>query len=159
MPLGAWGSVITFEVSAGKALTPNGVEVQDAARYAQQDTVALAPSYEFLGPGLAACTLNVRLAAGQGVSPRSVLDTLREAMRAGRAEALVIGGRPVFRAGSLAVIESLSERWEHFTGQGGLLVAEGTINFREIVPRNLVPPALPEAASSTVTKTGVEKRL
>ena len=155
--IGAWGTVITFTVSSEKILTPASVEVQGAARWAQQDTVGQAPVYEFLGPGLATCTLNVRLAIGQGVNPRAVIDALRAAMKAGRAEAMVIGGQPVFDAKSLAVIDSLSERWQTFTGQGGLQVAEGVITFHEIVPRNLVPPAMP-AASSTVPKANVTKR-
>jgi len=154
--IGSWGSVIQFEVSSEKVLTPGSVEVAGSARYAQQDTVGLAPVYEFLGPGLATCTLPVRLSAGQGVRPRAVIDALRAAMASGRAELLVLGGQPVFAAGRLAVIDALSEQWQTFTGKGGLQVAEGQITFHEIVPRSLVPPALP-AASTTVPKANVTK--
>jgi phage protein U len=155
--VGSWGTVIQFEVSSAKVLTPGSVEVQKSARFAQQDTVGLAPVYEFLGAGLSTCTLPVRLSIGQGVNPRAVIDALRTAMATGRAEALVIGGNNVFGVKSLAVIDALSESWQSFTGQGGLQVAEGTISFHEIVPRSLVPAARP-VASSTVSKTNVVKR-
>lgn len=154
MQTGAWGSILTFEVSHEQLLTPNEIEVAGSARYSEQAVVATKPRYEFLGPGLATCTLQVRLATAQGMDPRTVIDTLRAAMQHGRSEVLVIGNCPVFDAGSRAVLESMTEQ-HRFHGRGGqLLAATVSLTFHEVAPRSLAVVTKQAVASTTVPKSG-----
>jgi len=153
--LGAWGTALAFESSSNRLLTPCEIGVEGSARYAQHDVVGLPPFYEFIGPGLSTCQLTVRLSAREGVSPRAQLDLLRAARDEGVAAVLVIGGRPVFDAGHLAVLEKIGEAWAYFTGQGGLLVAVGELTFHEVVPREHYTVAANAIGSGAATKRNV----
>lgn len=152
--LGAWGKVITFEVGNQKLLTPEDIRISGATpRYAQHDIVGAKPRREFVGPGLASCSLRVVISALRGVPPRALLDGLRAARDAGTAYALVIGGKNVFPSGSLATLDGIEEEWNFFTGAGGLLQATGSLTFGEYI----APKSSTVAAAGTVSKANVTR--
>ena len=132
MPTGSWGNIIQFTVSSTQALPLDNITRQKTARFAEHDIVGQPPRYEFVGPGLGTFSAEVYLGAPLGVVPRAILDQLQAACDAGTSAILVINGANVFRVGSLAVLDSISEAWSTFTGSGGLVTARGTLVWHEV---------------------------
>lgn len=148
-----WGNVLICSVTSDRMLVPEGIRVDGgAARYAVHEILNSRPLRAFVGPGTSSLSLSVVLSLTRGVSPRAQLDLLRFARDKGEAHALLLYGRNVFPAGSLAVLESIGEEWNQF-GPSGPLAITGSLTFAEYAPA----PVAKGTSKNTVAKAAVKQ--
>jgi len=113
--LGVLGKT-TFEVSADKVRTWRDAKRRASARWAKTEVYQGKPVSEFVGPGLDAVTLTVRLDIDRGVSPKDELRTLRDQMNKGDVLQFTVGGELI---GDFK-LEGVDETWTR-TGRDGVL--------------------------------------
>ena len=129
--IGNFGSLIVFETSDRRILTFSGFNKQVGANYAEHTRFTKKPLLEFTGPQLATVSFTVTLNALHGVRPRATMEAIEEAIEAGRAEVLVIGGRAIGQY--KWVITSMSESWDYVYNGGELVAAKMDISLKEYV--------------------------
>lgn len=98
-----------FEVSDRRILTPGNLKGSTGADFVTHDTVGQKARSQYVAPQLRSYTFDIKLRSQNGISVRSELDYFREAAEAGKADWLVIGGKPL--SSHPFIIESLSEEW------------------------------------------------
>ncbi len=84
---------------------------------------------EFLGPGQDSLTLKIKLSARLGVSPTTVLNTLRTFKDKGKYGSFIIGTKPI--SSNYWYIEDISEDYTNIDGKGRVISIEITLNIKE----------------------------
>ncbi len=126
MPLATWGPV-TFEVSADRVRTWHEARRSGAARWYTHDVHLAKPKREFLGPGLDALSLQVRLDRALGLVPKDELKTLRDQRDKGVVNELLIGEES---QGQFSLVD-LSEGWKRTAANGDLLIVDVELKLEE----------------------------
>lgn len=90
MAIGSFGDIV-FEASSESIRTFQGLQQQNAARYAEHDIIGKKPKLEFLGPGLEEISFKMQLMAYLGVEPDAELRALQEMRDKGEVGQLVFG--------------------------------------------------------------------
>lgn len=129
--VGTLGRNIVFEVSDDKALLLQSMSRDISGRWTTHTTFGSKPKAEFLGAENNTVSITIYLSSNLGVRPRRVLDAVKNMVERGKAEYLVIGGRPVgsrpFR------LVSSSESWNKIYSRGELAKATISISLVEYV--------------------------
>ena len=91
--IGNFGSEISFETSSDKIQTFKNYAETIGSRWVDHNVQRQMPLSEFLGDDLMTITMTVELNAAHGVKPWETRDRLKNAVRNGVVDTLVIGGR------------------------------------------------------------------
>lgn len=91
--IGNFGSEISFETSSDKIQTFKNYAETIGSRWVDHNVQRQMPLSEFLGADLMTVTMTVELNAAHGVKPWETRDRLKNAVRNGVVDTLVIGGR------------------------------------------------------------------
>lgn len=126
--IGTLGDIV-FEVSSERVRTFESLSRTGNARYQQHDVISTKPVLEFIGLGIDAISLSVRLDAGLGVNPVKEMTQIRDYMRAGERLPLIIGGRLL----NDFVIEQVDETWERVDNRGNPIIIKATLSLKESV--------------------------
>lgn len=126
MQLGTFGDIV-FETSADRVRTWQELQRQGSARFAEHEVLHRKPRLEFLGPGLEAMTIKIRLDAQLGLDPLTEIDALRFLRDAGEEKVLIIGGQIFGRF----VLADLTEEHRRHGRDGVLLLAEVVLQLKE----------------------------
>lgn len=129
MRIGSWGKDIVFTISSRKVLTFDDLKRTLSSRWANHTPIYGKPKREFQGPDLEQVTLTVSLNAQLGIKVEKQLKRIETAVRTGKAEYLVIGGKRV--GTGKYTITNLSESWERVLRKGRLLQVDLSITFTE----------------------------
>lgn len=127
--IGNFGETIVFEVNSKKVLTPKNMKRTVSARWEQHKILGKPPKSEFVGQEAPETTITVVLSAECGVKPRSMLDKIEKAVKTGKVDWLVIGGK--FVGGRKMYISSCSETWNEIWNKGELVRATVNLTFVE----------------------------
>ena len=125
-PLAVFGP-LTFEVNADLVRTWQTAKRAASARWATHDVYAGKPKKEFIGPGLAKITLDVRLDIERGVIPRDELRQMRDMMNTGAVNQFTVGGTFV---GDFS-LDNVDETWSRVDHDGVLTVAVVALTLEE----------------------------
>lgn len=131
MAIGNLGNLITFSVSSDRVLTFDRMQRNISGRWATHTPIGGKPKMEFLGADDATVTFSVFLSAAHGVSPRTTLDRIADAVENGTVLPLVIGGRAVGK--NRWVITSSGETWDAVIKDGRLVQANVSLTLKEYV--------------------------
>ena len=93
MAIGNFGSTISFVTSSSKIQTFRNYSETIGSRWVDHNVQGRMPRSEFLGADLMTVSMTVELNATLGVNPWSVRDKLKNAVRNGTVDVLVIGGK------------------------------------------------------------------
>ena len=93
--LGSWGKDLVFSVSSDKVLTFKKLGREISARWASHTPTFGKPKREFLGADLETITLDITLNAFLGVNITKTIKKLESALKIGRANYIVIGGKRI----------------------------------------------------------------
>lgn len=91
--IGNFGSEIYFVVSSDKIQTFRNYSETIGSRWAEHNLIGRMPRSEFIGADLMTVSMTVELNAALGVNPWSVRDRLKNAVRNGTVDSLVLGGK------------------------------------------------------------------
>lgn len=119
---------ITFEVTQDTVRTWQDVQRTRAGRWHQHEVFAGKPLQEFLGPGLDALVMPVRLDLMRGVNPRDELRQMNDLVSTGTVAQFTIGREFI---GDF-ILKLISEDWKRFVGSV-LVVATATLTLEEYV--------------------------
>lgn len=125
--IGSLGDVI-FTSSTERVLTFRAFERAGGPRVEEHAVIGRKPVLEVVGPGLSSIGFSIRMDAFLGVDPSRELGKLREALEAGEALPLSIGGEYLGRW----LITEASETHTRHDGKGGVLVAEVSLSLLEV---------------------------
>lgn len=129
MTVGAWGTKIVFETSDTKILTFSKFTRNVGSEWATHNRIGKKDQTEFLRPSLQKVTFTIDLNATLGVRPRSVLDSIADAVESGEVNTLVIGSKKV--GTNRWKIKSCSETWDTIYTQGELVRAKANLTLEE----------------------------
>lgn len=129
MKIGSWGRDIVFTVSSRKVLTFENLKRTVSNRWASHTPIYGKPKKEFQGPDLDQVTLTISLNALLGIKVEKELKKIESAVRTGKANYLVIGGKRV--GTGKYVITNISETWETFLKKGRPMQIDLNISFTE----------------------------
>lgn len=93
--IGNWGSIVKFQTSDKRILTPDKMKYNFAARTSKHNVINGYPIVEFIGPDLQSTTFTIELNALLGVRPKVIEDKLWYSLAQGVVAPLVIGGRNI----------------------------------------------------------------
>ena len=93
--IGNWGSIVKFQTSDKRILTPDKMKYSFAARINKHNVINGYPIVEFVGPDLQTTTFTIELNALLGVRPKVIEDKLWYSLAEGVVAPLVIGGRNI----------------------------------------------------------------
>ncbi|MBT2717558.1 phage tail protein [Bacillus sp. ISL-57] len=150
---------VTFEVSSKKLLTFDEFSRSGSSRWATHDVNLRKPMPEFLGPGQDSLSLKIKLSAYHGISPTTVLNTLRSFKDKGKYGSFIIGTKPI--SSSYWYIEDISEGYTNIDGKGRILSIETTLTIKEypkpvvVTVKKKPKPKPKKPASSKRKKLGV----
>ena len=91
MAIGNFGSKISFSVTSQRIVTFSNYSEQIGSRWVEHNIQGKMPRSEFLGADLMTVTMTVVLSAAHGINPWKTRDTLKNAVRNGDVDNLVIG--------------------------------------------------------------------
>ena len=128
--IGTFGEV-TFEVSADRVRTFDGLKRSGSARLASHDLIGRKPLLEFGGPGLETLSLNMTLSAFLGLDPVEEVKELRQMRDEGTAAPFTLNGEP--QGTGLWVLESLSEDWKYIDNNGVPRQIDCALTLKEYV--------------------------
>lgn len=128
--IGTLGEVV-FEVSDNLIRTFDDYARKASARIASHEIIGQKPVLEFLGPSANELSIQIRLNAFYGISPKVEADRLRRMCESGEAVQFVLGGRPV--SPNLWLIETVDEKANAFDGHGNILTSELGLSLKEYV--------------------------
>lgn len=131
MAIGNWGSNITFEVSASRALTFKDMTRNVSGRWQDHPILDGKPLSEFGGAELSSVTMTVILSAMNGVHPKDVIASLEAAAENGKVDYLYIGGRKI--GTDKMRLTSVSESWNKVMNNGALVEATVDLTFDEYI--------------------------
>ena len=128
--IGTFGEV-TFEVSADRVRTFDGLKRSGSARLASHDLIGRKPLLEFGGPGLETLSLNMTLSAFLGLDPVEEVKELRQMRDEGTAAPFTLNVAP--QGTGLWVLESLSEDWKYIDNNGVPQQIDCALTLKEYV--------------------------
>lgn len=131
MAIGNWGSAITFEVSASRALTFNEMSRNVSSRWQDHPILDGKPLSEFGGAELSSVTMTVVVSAMNGVHPKEIISELEAAVENGSVDYLYIGGRKI--GTDMMRLTSMSEAWDKVMNNGSLVQATLDLTFDEYI--------------------------
>ena len=130
--IGSLGTLINFKVSDESILTFENFQRKISSRWAEHKVIQKKPKGEYVGADLQTISFNIFLDAELGVKPSETLETIREAVEAGRHYTFVVGARQV---GELDwIITDMSETWDIVLDHGELLRATCKLSLKEYDP-------------------------
>ena len=130
--IGSLGTLINFKVSDESILTFENFQRKISSRWAEHKVIQKKPKGEYTGPDLQTISFNIFLDAELGVRPAETLETIREAVEAGRHYTFVVGARQV---GELDwIITDMSETWDIVLDHGELMRATCKLSLKEYDP-------------------------
>ena len=127
--IGCWGKDLVFEVNSNKIFQPRDIGRTQDGRWEKHNVVNKVPKSEFLGPDETSITMTITLSAEHGIRPRHMIGVIEKAIRSGKIEYLVIGGK-VTGHGKMK-IEKASETWNTIYNKGELVRANVDLTFVE----------------------------
>jgi len=127
--IGSWGSTLVFSTSDRRILTFSDFTRKTSSEWAKHGRIGAKDKTEFVKPGLQKVSFKMTLDATLGVRPRSMLDTLANAVERGVINPLVIGGKRVGR--HRWKITDTSEAWDVVYYRGELVRATVTVSMEE----------------------------
>lgn len=130
--IGAFGD-IAFSVSTSTVRTFDEMSWDVSAKYATHDRHIKADLLEYQGPELEMIAFDMHLSVFLGVDPLKEIKKLREKVRSGKTERLVIGGK--IYGDYMWVIEKMSIGLKRFDGNGNLWEATVNVTLKEYAKR------------------------
>ena len=119
MAIGNFGSLITFETSDARILSPQNIKREVSSRWATHSRIGKKPLRQFLGADVEKVTFTIKLDARHGIRPRTTIDQI----------SLIIGGKKV--GSSKMTINSISETWDEVWNRGELVRASLDLTLEE----------------------------
>lgn len=129
MAIGNFGSLITFETSDTRIVSPENLKREVAGRWASHSRIGKKPLRQFLGADMGKVTFTIRLDARHGVKPRTTISNIEKYVENGTPANLVIGGKKV--GSNKMTINSVSETWDEVWNKGELVRASLEISLEE----------------------------
>ena len=130
--IGSFGNLV-FSVSDRTVKTFDGMSWDFSADYATHDRHIKADLLEYMGPGIETVSFSMVLSALLGVNPLKEIKKLREMVKEGHAERLVIGGKVY---GSYKwVMQKGTVDFQRFDNTGNLLAAKVKVTLKEYPKR------------------------
>lgn len=130
--IGSFGDLV-FSVSDRTVKTFDGMSWDFSADYATHDRHIKADLLEYMGPGIEGISFSMVLSAFLGVNPLKEIKKLREMVKEGHAERLVIGGKVY---GSYKwVMQKGTVDFQRFDNTGNLLTAKVKVTLKEYPKR------------------------
>ncbi len=130
--IGSFGDLV-FSVSDRTVKTFDGMSWDFSADYATHDRHIKADLLEYMGPGIEGISFSMVLSAFLGVNPLKEIKKLREMVKEGHAERLVIGGKVY---GSYKwVMQKGTVDFQRFDNTGNLLAAKVKVTLKEYPKR------------------------
>ena len=129
MAIGNLGSLITFETSDARILSPQNIKREVSSRWATHSRIGKKPLRQFLGADIEKVTFTIKLDARHGVRARTTIDRIEQHVRSGTPESLIIGGKKV--GSSKMTINSISETWDEVWNRGELVRASLDLTLEE----------------------------
>ena len=130
--IGSFGNLV-FSVSDRTVKTFDGMSWDFSADYATHDRHIKADLLEYMGPGIEGISFSMVLSAFLGVNPLKEIKKLREMVKEGHAERLVIGGKVY---GSYKwVMQKGTVDFQRFDNTGNWLAAKVKVTLKEYPKR------------------------
>lgn len=129
MAIGNFGTQITFSVSSNKILTFSGYSETIGSRWTDHNIQQRFPRSEFLGSDLMTIKMTVVIDAALGVKPWTVRNAIKDCVRNGTAEFLVIGGKKI--SGNKYIIESAQNTFDTILSDGKIKKITMNLTFKE----------------------------
>lgn len=130
--IGSFGDLV-FSVSDRTVKTFDGMSWDFSADYATHDRHIKADLLEYMGPGIEGISFSMVLSAFLGVNPLKEIKKLREMVKEGHAERLVIGGKVY---GSYKwVMQKGTVDFQRFDNKGNLWAANIKVTLKEYPKR------------------------
>ena len=130
--IGSFGDLV-FSVSDRTVKTFDGMSWDFSADYATHDRHIKADLLEYMGPGIEGISFSMVLSAFLGVNPLKEIKKLREMVKEGHAERLVIGGKVY---GSYKwVMQKGTVDFQRFDNKGNLWAAKIKVTLKEYPKR------------------------
>lgn len=130
--LGAFGD-LSFAVSENTVRTFSDMTWDVSANYATHDRHLQEDLLEFLGPEPDSISFSMIFSVFTGTNPFNEIKKLRQMVRDGKAERLVIGGKVY--GGYKWVIEKMSIAAKRFDGYGNMWFAQVDVTLKEYPKR------------------------
>lgn len=127
--LGSWGKDLIFSVSSEKVLTFKKMGRETSGRWANHVPTYGKPKREFLGAELEQLSIDITLNAFLGVNIEKTLKKLRGAVKTGRANYLLLGGKRV--ANYKYTLIKVSEEYNTVYHDGFISEADVRLTFME----------------------------
>lgn len=132
--IGKLGSLITFEVSSSKILTPSDLELKASGSWSYHDIISQKPRSEFNGAELRSVSFTIVLSAEHGVKPRNTMDSIVKAVESGTVMELALGGKAI---GNKWIIKEASNAFNIVLNRGEIAKLTIKITLEEyIMPVN-----------------------
>ena len=93
--IGKLGSLITFEVSSSKILTPSDLELKASGSWSYHDIISKKPQSEFNGAELRSMSFTIVLSAEHGIKPRDTMNAIIKAVESGTVMDFALGGKAI----------------------------------------------------------------
>lgn len=129
--IGNFGTKITFSVSSSKVQTFSNYSETIGSRWTEHNIQQRFPRSEFLGSDLMTVTMTVVLDAAYGVKPLSVRNKIKDCVRNGTKEYLIIGGKQV--SGNKYKITNAQNTWDIVLNNGKVQKITMNLTFQEYV--------------------------
>lgn len=146
---------ISFEVSAQKVLTFDGLSRSGSSRWALHDIALQKPLPEFLGAGQESISMKISLHRSKKVNPEKVAEQLRKFRDSGKVSTLVIGKKPV--TNGFWYIEDLQEDHRRIDNKGISSRIDLTLSLKEY-PKDKPVRLKPKAKKKSSSIAGTAKR-
>jgi phage protein U len=128
--LGCFGD-IGFVTSDRRIMSFSGLKREVSGRYGTHEIIGGKPVTEYLGPGLETITFTITLNGNLGVKPREEMERWVKKAEQGKAEFLVVGGKPL--GNDKWVVKSLSQAWEAVFNKGELFSGKVDVTLEEYI--------------------------
>lgn len=130
--IGSFGDLI-FKVSDKQVRTFDAMNWEFSAKYATHDRHIKADLIEYMGPEIETISFSMVLSVFLGVNPLNQIKKMREMVRKGYAQRLVVGGKVY---GSYKwVMEKDSAELQKFDKHGNLWAAKVKVTLKEYPKR------------------------
>lgn len=130
--IGSFGD-LTFIVSANTVKTFDGMSWNFSAKYTTHDRHIKADLLEYMGPEADDLSFSMVFSVFLGVNPTEEINKLRDIVREGRAERLIIGGKVY--GNYKWVMQKGTVDLKYFDGKGNLWSAKVKVTLKEYPKR------------------------
>ena len=129
--IGKLGSLITFEVSSKKILTPSDLELKASGSWSYHDIISKKPRSEFNGAGLRSMSFSIVLSAEHGTKPRDTMNSIIKAVESGTVMDFALGGKAI---GNKWIIKEASNAFDIVLNKGEVAKLTTKITLEEYIP-------------------------